>query len=63
MKPKTANKIATGVLYGIAGTIVLILAALLGYIIITGLPHISWHFLTTPSKGVYSWWWDRDSTL
>ncbi|ANZ63228.1 phosphate ABC transporter, permease protein PstA [Secundilactobacillus paracollinoides] len=50
MKPKTANKIATGVLYGIDGTIVLILAALLGYIIITGLPHISWHFLTTPSK-------------
>ncbi|KRM75417.1 phosphate ABC transporter permease PstA [Secundilactobacillus collinoides] len=50
MNPKTANKIATGVLYGTAGTIVLILAALLGYIIVTGLPHISWHFLTSPSK-------------
>ncbi|EKK20433.1 phosphate ABC transporter permease PstA [Fructilactobacillus florum] len=32
------------------GVVVLILIALLGDILITGLPHVSWHFLTSPSK-------------
>ncbi|KRK48065.1 phosphate ABC transporter permease PstA [Secundilactobacillus kimchicus] len=50
MNPKLSNKIANGALYGIAGFIVLILAALLGYIIITGLPMLNWHFLTTPAR-------------
>ncbi|GAA3614401.1 phosphate ABC transporter permease PstA [Secundilactobacillus similis DSM 23365 = JCM 2765] len=54
MNPKTANKLAIGTLYGIAGTIVLILALLLGYIIISGLPSLSWHFLTTPAKAFTS---------
>ncbi|MCM0595021.1 phosphate ABC transporter permease PstA [Weissella uvarum] len=49
MKPKTADKIATGVLYAIAGIVILILAALLGYILIQGVPHLSWHFLTAPA--------------
>lgn len=49
MNAKRANKIATFVLYAIAVLIVIILASLLGYILILGVPHISWHFLTSPA--------------
>ncbi|MGX7329253.1 phosphate ABC transporter permease PstA [Enterococcus bulliens] len=50
MSAKRADKIATGILYAISGVIVLILAALLLYILMRGVPHISWEFLTQPSK-------------
>ena len=50
MDPKKADKIATGVLYAIAGIIVLILSALLLFILVRGLPHVSWKFLTSPAK-------------
>lgn len=51
MNAKKWDKIATGVLYTIAFVIVAILASLLLFILLRGLPHISWHFLTSPSKG------------
>lgn len=54
MNPKVSNRIAITTLYVIASIIVLILAALLGYIIIGGLPSISWHFLTSPAKAFTS---------
>lgn len=50
MNAKRIDKIATGVLYVVSGTIVLLLAALLLYILVRGLPHISWKFLVSPSK-------------
>lgn len=50
MNAKRSDKIATGILYVISGIIVLILAALLLYILVRGVPHISWAFLTEPSK-------------
>ena len=50
MNSKTQNKVAIGGLYGIAGLVVLILLALLGYILISGLPQLNWHFLTAPAK-------------
>ena len=51
MSAKKWDKIATGVLYTFSGIIVAILAILLLFILGRGLPHISWHFLTSPSKG------------
>lgn len=50
MNAKKIDKFATGVLYAISGIIVLILASMLLYILLRGLPHVSWHFLTSPSK-------------
>lgn len=50
MNTKRVDKIATGILYAISGVIVLILAAMLLYILFRGLPHVSWKFLTSPSK-------------
>ncbi|RRG18832.1 phosphate ABC transporter permease PstA [Weissella viridescens] len=50
MNAKTVDKIATAILYAIAGIVILILAALLGYILIQGVPHLSWHFLTAPAS-------------
>ncbi|RBR32236.1 phosphate ABC transporter permease PstA [Enterococcus cecorum] len=50
MNAKKIDKIATYVLYAISGIIVFILAAMLLYILLRGLPHVSWHFLTSPSK-------------
>ncbi|WP_078808134.1 phosphate ABC transporter permease PstA [Pilibacter termitis] len=46
MSPKKADKIATGVLYGVSGVICIILAAMICFILFRGLPHISWQFLT-----------------
>lgn len=50
MNAKRVDKVMTGVLYLAAGIIVIILASLLGYILVRGIPHISWHFLTSPAR-------------
>lgn len=50
MTPKQQDKLATGILTGLASIIVLILVSLLGYILVRGLPQISWHFLTAPAR-------------
>ncbi|APT18946.1 phosphate ABC transporter, permease protein PstA [Amylolactobacillus amylotrophicus DSM 20534] len=50
MNAKNVDKLATKIIYFMAGVIVLILAFLLSYILIQGVPNISWRFLTTPAK-------------
>ncbi len=50
MHAKKMDKLATGVLYTIAGIIVAILASLILYILVRGLPHVSWKFLTGQSS-------------
>ncbi|MDO3412277.1 phosphate ABC transporter permease PstA [Saccharibacillus sp. CPCC 101409] len=50
MNAKTADKVATGVIIFFAVLIVAILGGLLGYILVRGLSHISWDFLTSPSQ-------------
>ena len=50
MHAKKLDKLATAVLYTIAGIIVTILASLILYILVRGLPHISWSFLTGKSS-------------
>ncbi|ANZ57394.1 phosphate ABC transporter, permease protein PstA [Fructilactobacillus lindneri] len=49
-KAEHANQIALLIIKAMVGVVVLILMALLGYILITGIPNVSWHFLTSPSK-------------
>jgi phosphate transport system permease protein len=50
MQAKTVNKIATGVIYTISAIVVLLLVGMLGFILVRGVPHISWSFITTPSR-------------
>lgn len=50
MKAKNTNKIATWVIYWLVAIVVLILAGILGNILWTGLPHLSWHFLTSEAS-------------
>ena len=50
MHAKKLDKLATAVLYTIAGIIVTILASLILYILVRGLPHVSWSFLTGKSS-------------
>ncbi|MBS9334438.1 phosphate ABC transporter permease PstA [Fructobacillus sp. M1-13] len=50
MNAKTADKIATGVIYAIASSVALILVAMLAFILVRGLPHLSWHFLTASAR-------------
>lgn len=47
MKPKTADKLATGIIIAFAVFIIAILVGLIGYIIFRGVSHISWDFLTS----------------
>ncbi|MBF0777504.1 phosphate ABC transporter permease PstA [Streptococcus cuniculi] len=50
MHAKKIDKLATGILYSIAGIIVAILTSLILYILLRGLPHVSWSFLTGKSS-------------
>lgn len=50
MNPKRTNQIATGSIYVLVAIVVLILAGLLGYILVNGVPNISWHFLTSGAE-------------
>lgn len=50
MSAKKWDKFAVGVLYALSIFIVLILFSLLAFILIRGLPQISWEFLTQPAK-------------
>ncbi|MBF8969403.1 MULTISPECIES: phosphate ABC transporter permease PstA [unclassified Streptococcus] len=50
MNAKKMNKLATAILYTIAGIIVAILTSLLLFILVRGLPHVNWHFLTGRSS-------------
>ncbi|GJM74311.1 hypothetical protein HMSSN036_65270 [Paenibacillus macerans] len=52
MSAKTADKIATAVIVTLAGVIVLIMAGLLGFILVRGLGHISFDFLTSPPETI-----------
>ncbi|WP_379134343.1 phosphate ABC transporter permease PstA [Paenibacillus sp. sgz500958] len=52
MKPRTADKIATGIIVFFALLIVAILVGLLGYILMRGLSHISWDFLFSPPQKI-----------
>ena len=54
MNPKKTNTLALLMIRIIAGIVVVILAFLIGRILIQGLPHISWKFLTTSSKAFTS---------
>ncbi|WP_028274228.1 phosphate ABC transporter permease PstA [Atopococcus tabaci] len=50
MNPKKVDKAAIAVLYVLAALIVLILASLLAFILIRGIPQFSWEFFTQPAK-------------
>ncbi|MCK3982331.1 phosphate ABC transporter permease PstA [Streptococcus suis] len=50
MHAKKFDKLAAGILYSIAGVIVVILTSLILYILLRGLPHVSWDFLTSKSS-------------
>lgn len=50
MTSKMKDKLATAVFYIIALIICAILASIIGYVLVQGLPNISWGFLTKPSE-------------
>jgi len=52
MKAKSVDRIMTGVIVGIGFLIIALLAALLGYLLIRGVGHISWHFLTSAPQSI-----------
>lgn len=52
MKAKTADRIATGMFYAGAVTILSLLLFLIGYILYHGAKVINWHFLTSPPSNM-----------
>jgi phosphate transport system permease protein len=52
MSAKTADRIATAVIVAIAAVIMIVLAGLLGYLLVRGLSHVSWHFLTSAPQAI-----------
>ncbi|RUT30637.1 phosphate ABC transporter permease PstA [Paenibacillus zeisoli] len=52
MKPKAADKLATGIIVFFALLIVAVLLGMLGFILFRGLSHISWDFLTSEPQTI-----------
>ena len=50
MRPERVDKISTGIILGLAGLVGVVILSLLLYILAMGLPHISWHFLTSSAE-------------
>ena len=50
MNAKKTNRIAAGVIYFLVGIVILLLIGIIGNILITGVPHLSWHFLSSESS-------------
>ena len=51
MSPKTTQKLAMIYIWGGGFITVMILLVIIGYVVINGIPELSWSFLTTPPKG------------
>lgn len=49
---RTSDVILTGLIYGCAGISILILAGIMGYTFVRGIPNISWTFLSTASSAI-----------
>ncbi|MBC6357087.1 phosphate ABC transporter permease PstA [Lactobacillus helsingborgensis] len=50
MNAKRINRIATGVIYFLVGIVVLLLVGIIGNILVSGVPQLSWHFLSSASS-------------
>lgn len=50
MNPERVDKVATGIILGLAGLVGLVILSLLIYILAMGIPNISWHFLTANAE-------------
>lgn len=50
MSPERVDKIATRIILVLASFVGLVILGLLGYILAQGIPHISWHFLTSDAE-------------
>lgn len=50
MNPERVDRVATGVVLGLAGLVGLVILSLLIYILAMGVPNISWHFLTANAE-------------
>ncbi|WP_301110179.1 phosphate ABC transporter permease PstA [Sporosarcina sp.] len=50
MTAKRADQLATVCLYAVVGIIVTLLAGLLGFVFVKGIPQLSWQFITSPPQ-------------
>ncbi|WEV41039.1 phosphate ABC transporter permease PstA [Lactobacillus sp. ESL0681] len=50
MNSKRNDRIATGVIYFLVGLVILLLIGIIGNILLSGVPHLSWDFLTKASS-------------
>ena len=49
-RAKMYDRVATGVMIGLIGLLVVVLVAVVGLILVTGVPQLSWQFITTASS-------------
>ena len=47
---RPTDVLLTGIIYGCAGLSILILAGIMGYVCVRGIPHVTWAFLSTASS-------------
>ena len=50
MRPEKVDRLATVIILTLTGLVGLVLFALLAYLLLSGIPHISWHFLTSSAE-------------
>ena len=54
MRPEKVDRLATVIILILTGLVGLVLFALLAYLLLSGIPHISWHFLTSSAESFRS---------
>lgn len=54
MQPEKVDKLATGIILTLAGAVGVVVVSLLVYLLVSGLPHVSWHFLTSSAESFKS---------
>ncbi len=54
MRPEKVDRLATVIILTLTGLVGLVLFALLAYLLLSGIPHISWHFLTSSAESFRS---------
>ena len=54
MRAEKVDKIATAVVLSLAGLVGLLIISFLAYLLVVGLPNVSWHFLFSPAESFKS---------
>ena len=52
ISPRTTERVAVGIMWALAGTMLAVLVFIIAFILVNGLPHVTWEFLTESPRSM-----------